>query len=116
MDGDAMLTGGGRKRITGPMEPLLPRTHNGPPSAPRPALAQVMVTVAVEIGRASITLKDLRGLHEGQVIVLDRLIGAPLTLLANGQPVGLGVPVSINKERCGLRVTALNGQIPEDRA
>jgi flagellar motor switch protein FliN/FliY len=49
----------------------------------------------------------LRQLRHGQVLVLDRVIGEPLSIYANGQRLAMGEVVAVGKNQYGIRVTAL---------
>jgi flagellar motor switch protein FliM len=84
-------------------------------SHPRGALAitgknvldRVQVALTVELGRTSITVKDLRQLRHGQVVTLDQMVGEPLTIFANGQRLAYGEVVAVANDHYGVRVTAL---------
>jgi flagellar motor switch protein FliN/FliY len=68
---------------------------------------RVPVLLTVELGRTNITVKDLRVLRHGQVVVLDQMVGEPLGIFANGQRLGAGEVVAVGKDQYGIRVTAL---------
>ncbi len=70
-------------------------------------LDRVQVAVAVELGRAQISVKDLRALRHGQILQLDQVIGEPLAIFANGQKLAYGEVVAVANDRYGVRVTAL---------
>jgi flagellar motor switch protein FliN/FliY len=61
----------------------------------------------VELGRTSVSVKDLKNLRKGQVIGLDKMVGEPLGIFANGQRLASGEVVSVAQERYGVRVIAL---------
>lgn len=67
-------------------------------------IMDVAVTVALEVGRASITVRELLGLTPGSIVELDRLAGEPLDVLVNGVKVARGEVVVIN-EKFGIRLT-----------
>ena len=48
------------------------------------ALAPQPVTMAASLGRCALTLADLAGLAEGDVLLFDRKIGAPLPIALDG--------------------------------
>ena len=50
-------------------------------------LANVRVSMTVEVGNTQITLQDLLRLNEGSVVELDRMAGDPLDILVNGTPI-----------------------------
>ncbi len=67
-------------------------------------LQNIPVTLSVEVGRASIKIRDLMRLTQGSVVELDRLAGEPLNLLVNNTVVAQGEVVLVN-ERYGIRLT-----------
>ena len=69
-------------------------------------LQNIPVTVSVEVGRASLKIRDLMRLTQGSVVELDRLAGEPLDLLVNNTLVAQGEVVLVN-ERYGVRLTSV---------
>lgn len=67
-------------------------------------LQNISVTMSIEVGRASIRIKDLLRLTQGSVVELDRIAGEPLDLLINNTVVAQGEVVLVN-ERYGIRLT-----------
>ena len=67
-------------------------------------LHNIPVTLSIEVGRASIKIRDLMRLSQGSVVELDRMAGEPLDLLVNNTVVAQGEVVLIN-ERYGIRLT-----------
>ena len=67
-------------------------------------LQNISVTMSIEVGRASIRIKDLLRLTQGSVVELDRIAGEPLDLLVNNTVVAQGEVVIVN-ERYGIRLT-----------
>jgi len=67
-------------------------------------LNNIPVSIALEVGRASLKIKDLMRLSQGAVIELERLAGEPLDLLVNNTLVAQGEVVLIN-DRYGVRLT-----------
>ena len=67
-------------------------------------LRDVPVELAVEIGRARMTIGETLALCPGSIITLNRLAGEPVDLLVNGKPIARGEVVVIDEE-FGLRVT-----------
>ena len=47
-------------------------------------ILDVPVTIAMEIGRARIPIRNLLQLNQGSVVELERLAGEPLDVLVNG--------------------------------
>jgi flagellar motor switch protein FliN/FliY len=67
-------------------------------------LQNISVTLAIEVGRAQIKIKDLMRLTQGSVVELDRIAGEPLDLLVNDTVVAQGEIVLVN-DRYGIRLT-----------
>ena len=72
----------------------------------------VALQVAVEVGRARMTIQDLLQLGQGSVIELSKLAGEPLDVFINGKQVARGEAVIVN-EKFGIRLTDIIS--PEDR-
>lgn len=70
-------------------------------------LRDIELTVTVEVGRARMRVKDLLGLHEGSVVELDRPVGSPVDLLANGRTIARGEIVLV-EDQLGIRVTGFD--------
>ncbi len=64
----------------------------------------IPVTIAMEIGRTHISIRNLLQLNQGSVIELDRLAGEPMDVLVNGTLVAHGEVVVVN-EKFGIRLT-----------
>lgn len=62
------------------------------------------VTIAMEIGRTRIPIRNLLQLNQGSVVELDRLAGEPLDVLVNGTLIAHGEVVVVN-EKFGIRLT-----------
>ena len=58
-------------------------------------LETIEVSMAVEVGRTEITIRDLLRLNEGSVVELDRLAGDPLDILVNGTMIAKGEVVMV---------------------
>ena len=67
-------------------------------------LMDVTMNMTVELGRASMTIRDILGLGEGSIIELQKLAGEPVDLLVNGKLIAKGEVVVID-ENFGVRVT-----------
>ncbi len=67
-------------------------------------ILDVPVTIAMEIGRTSISIKNLLKLSQGSVIELDRMAGEPMDVLVNGTLIAHGEVVVVN-EKFGIRLT-----------
>ena len=68
------------------------------------AVLDIPVTLAVEIGRSRISIRNLLQLNQGSVVELERLAGEPLDVLVNGTLVAHGEVVVVN-EKFGIRLT-----------
>lgn len=64
----------------------------------------IPVTIAMEIGRTQISIRNLLQLNQGSVVELDRLAGEPLDVLVNGTLIAHGEVVVVN-EKYGIRLT-----------
>lgn len=69
-------------------------------------LSEVELEVSVELGRRRLPLSDVLQLTSGSVIELEKLVGEPLSLYANGRFVAEGEAVVID-EKFGIRITSL---------
>lgn len=69
-------------------------------------LAEVELEVTVELGRRRLPLADVLRLTTGSVIELDKLVGEPLEVYANGRLIAEGEAVVID-EQFGIRITNL---------
>lgn len=81
--------------------------NSGASVAGRPDLDVILdipVTISMEVGRTSITIRNLLQLNQGSVIELDRLAGEPLDVLVNGTLIAHGEVVVVN-EKFGIRMT-----------
>lgn len=67
-------------------------------------IMDVTLQVAVEVGRARMTIQDLLQLGAGSVVELQKLAGEPLDIYINGKPVARGEAVIVN-EKFGVRLT-----------
>ncbi len=87
-----------------PLESFAP--ESGPASAESnlEAILDIPVTLAMEIGRTQVSIRNLLKLSQGSVVSLDRLAGEPLDVLVNGTLVAHGEVVVVN-EKFGIRLT-----------
>lgn len=67
-------------------------------------ILDVPVTLAMEVGRTRVSIRNLLQLNQGSVIELDRAAGEPLDVFVNGTLVAHGEVVVIN-EKFGIRLT-----------
>ncbi|MFQ3199501.1 MAG: flagellar motor switch protein FliN/FliY [Zhongshania sp.] len=77
-------------------------------------IMDVNVSVAVEVGRTKMSIRELRDLNQGAIIELDRAAGTPLDVLVNGTLVARGEIVVV-KEKYGIMLTEVVGQEERER-
>jgi flagellar motor switch protein FliN/FliY len=65
---------------------------------------QLQVSVAMEVGRRRMTIRDLLQLNVGSVVELNTATGDAFDVLVNGVWLASGEPVAVN-EKLGIRVT-----------
>lgn len=76
-------------------------------------LKDVDVRLTVELGRTSMKLKDVLGLTEESVVMLDRLTDELLDVMVNGKLIARGEVVA-QGDRFGLRIVELAGAAGPD--
>ena len=64
----------------------------------------VKVNLALEVGRANLSLRDLLELNQGSIVELDRQAGEPLDVLVNGTLVAHGEVVMVD-DKFGVYLT-----------
>lgn len=69
-------------------------------------LADVELEITVELGRRKLPLSDLLRLTTGSVVELEKLVGEPLEVYANGRFIAEGEAVVVD-EQFGIRITSL---------
>ena len=69
-------------------------------------LAEVELALTVELGRRKLSLTEVLQLTPGSVIELEKLVGEPLEIYANGRLIAEGEAVVVD-EQFGVRVTNL---------
>jgi flagellar motor switch protein FliN/FliY len=67
-------------------------------------ILDVPVTLAMEVGRTRISIRNLLQLNQGSVVELDRSAGEPLDVFVNGTLVAHGEVVVVN-DKFGIRLT-----------
>jgi flagellar motor switch protein FliN/FliY len=88
------------------------------PTAPAGGLELVLdvpVELSVEVGRTSMTIREVLGLGPGSIVELDRMTGEPVDLFVNGRRIARGEVVAIDEE-FGLRITEVVSGGPPSRA
>lgn len=92
-----------------PVEKVEAQSFNESTSTPHgdvnlDVVLDIPVTIAMEIGRTKISIRNLLQLNQGSVVELDRLAGEPMDVLVNGTLVAHGEVVVVN-EKFGIRLT-----------
>ena len=82
----------------------LNESGSGSSDAKLDVILDIPVTIAMEIGRTDISIRNLLKLNQGSVVELDRLAGEPMDVLVNGTLVAHGEVVVVN-EKFGIRLT-----------
>ena len=79
-------------------------------------LLDVSMPVAIEIGRANMTVHDILNLAIGSVVQLDRIVGEPVDIYVSDRRFAQGEVVVVG-EHFGVRITrVLSGITGEDAA
>jgi len=98
------------KDVTATASAPVPELSPNPAAAPADVdknlelILDVPVTLAMEIGRVRVPIRNLLQLTQGSVVELDRLAGEPLDVTVNGTLIAHGEVVVVN-ERYGIRFT-----------
>ncbi len=104
-DSTAAVGDGGESYSPAPLDPL--ENEAGSANGKEVDLDLVLdipVTIAMEIGRTKINVRNLLQLNQGSVVELDRLAGEPLDVMVNGTLIAHGEVVVVN-EKFGIRLT-----------
>ncbi len=101
-----------------------PTAASGPPfmndvgaarAASLDTLLDVSMPVAIEIGRAHMTVKEILQLGAGSVIQLDRIVGEPVDVFVSDRKMAQGEVVVVG-EHFGVRITRLLAAQPGEAA
>ena len=94
--------------------PLEELTDDAPISAEErrklDTILDIPVTIAMEVGRSQLSIRNLLQLNQGSVVELDRVAGEPLDVLVNGTLIAHGEVVVVN-DKFGIRLTDVISQI-----
>lgn len=74
---------------------------------PPQVVESVVVDLAVELGRMSLRIRDIKSLRQGEVISLQRPVGDPLDIRINGRIVAKGEVVATEGRQYGIRITEI---------
>ena len=94
------------------LAPLLPLESGSSTDTDIGLLLEVPLSISVELGRTSLTIRDLLALGQGSILQLDRHAGEPVDVLVNGKRLARGEVVVIDED-FGIRVTEV--VTPEER-
>ncbi|MFT4926283.1 MAG: flagellar motor switch protein FliN/FliY [Phenylobacterium sp.] len=72
-------------------------------------ILDIPVTISMEVGRSSISIRNLLQLNQGSVVELDRVAGEPLDVMINGTLIAHGEVVVVN-DKFGIRLTDVISQ------
>jgi flagellar motor switch protein FliN len=95
--GEAASAGDALVEIQPAEFPAMNNRAPGGSSRPLSRFYDVKVTVTVELGRTSIPLSEMLKLNEGAVVELNRAIGEPVDLVADGVLLARGEIVVVNE-------------------
>ena len=83
--------------------------NTGEPTRRLDLLLDVPLDIAVELGRARMSIQDLLTLGPGSIIELDKIAGEALDILVNDRLVARGEAVVVN-DKFGVRITDIVSQ------
>jgi flagellar motor switch protein FliN/FliY len=90
------------------MEPLEDAETTGDAQViPTAVVENVLVDLAVELGRMNMRIRDIKSLRQGEVISLQRPVGDPLDIRINGRIVAKGEVVATEGRQYGIRITEI---------
>lgn len=69
-------------------------------------LLDVRLDLSVELGRASVPVRDVLQLGPGSIVTLEKLSGEPVDIMINGKLIARGEVVVVD-ENFGVRVTEM---------
>lgn len=72
-------------------------------------LMDVDLDLSVELGRASIPVRDVLQLGPGSIVELEKLAGEPVDIMINGKLIARGEVVVVD-ENFGVRITEIASQ------
>ncbi|MFM1847920.1 MAG: flagellar motor switch protein FliN [Pseudomonadota bacterium] len=101
----------GLEKVADAASEVIDATRQTPAGAPTlDLIMDVTLQVAVEVGRARMSIQDLLQLGAGSVVELQKLAGEPLDIYINGKAVAHGEAVIVN-EKFGVRLTDIISQV-----
>lgn len=80
----------------------------GPAAGDLGLILEVPLRLTVELGSASLPVRDVLALTKGSIVELDRMSGEPADVYANDRLIARG-EVSVADQRVAIRITELVG-------
>ena len=102
--GDSLAAGTASELEAASFETFEPAGELGHGDVNLDIIVDIQVTLAMEVGRTSISIRNLLQLNQGSVVELDRVVGEPLDVFVNGTLVAHGEVVVVN-DKFGIRLT-----------
>lgn len=113
------------ERPTAAPKAAAPAVEKTPPPEPPPPpppgdfdlglLSDIPVELTVELGRATMPIRELLQMGPGSAFKLTRLEGEPVDILANDVLIARG-EVIVRNEKYGIRITEITGRMERIRA
>lgn len=94
----------GEQAVRAELEDLNSSLATTDPDVKLDVILDIPLTIAMEIGRAKISVRNLLQLNQGSIVELDRLAGESLDVLVNGTLIAHGEVVVVN-DKFGIRLT-----------
>jgi flagellar motor switch protein FliN len=69
-------------------------------------IGHVQVALSAQVGTVSLSIEKLFGLKTGDVVSMNEVLEAPVTLLLNGRPVARGELLAVD-DHFGVRILEL---------
>ncbi len=82
--------------------------RGGPVAADLGLILEVPLRLSVELGSASLPVRDVLALTKGSIVELDRMSGEPADVYANDRLIARG-EISVADQRVAIRITELVG-------
>jgi flagellar motor switch protein FliN len=82
--------------------------RGGPVAADLGLILEVPLRLTVELGSASLPVREVLALTKGSIVELDRMIGEPADVYANDRLIARG-EVAVTDQRVAIRITELVG-------
>lgn len=115
LDGKEAILKKEREREVSQEEKINVQPTKFPPLEDKPSLSEaaniellfdISLQLTVELGRTTMSIKEVLALTSGSVIELDKLTGEAVELLVNGRLIARGEVVVVD-ENFGLRITEI---------